>query len=648
MSSKSSKETSIDKSIETSQESRVQINHVSDSMTLLLYLGLLIVTILTVWLFKHRRFRFIHETGLAILYGLIVGVIIRYGSPSYQPSITMISIEDSPEQSNKLPPEKVLVNMSVLNESQIYEYDYKRRLYGNDINAPILDEKATFNPEVFFNFILPPIIFFAGFSMKRKHFFRNIGSILMLAFLGTTISCFVIGGVTFGISRASARLASIVSLSECLLFGAFISATDPVTILAIFSDLRVEPDLYALVFGESVLNDAVAIVLSESIETYGSAAAAGETAAISVLKAIGSFAGVFLGAIGIGCLLGCLTALITKFTQVREHPLLETSLFVLMSYSTFLAAEAVKSTGIVAVLFCGICQAHYTYNNLSDESKATTMSFFGLLNFLAENFTFVYIGVSVFTYSSHLWDPVFIVAGFLAMIIGRVLCVYPLCSLANIGRRRSGCAIGLTRMHVLAFSGLRGAMAFALAIRNTSSDARKIIFSTTLILVMITVLVCGGLTTQMLQWMHIEVGVDEEPNRQRLDRQDSTGEAASQPSLRDRSCIALGWRKIDKNFVKPLLTNARPLLTETCSGCCLPLARLLTTTEQLTQAAVQRDLYSGGQEDTDVIVPPDSDSFAGLGEGGQVNKAGPAAPASLQVATTGDADNNGAASPVLF
>lgn len=75
--------------------------------------------------------------------------------------------------------------------------------------------------------------------------------------------------------------------------------------------------------------------------------------------------------------------------------------------------------GVVAVLFCGICQAHYTYNNLSPDSRQRTKQLFELLNFLAENFIFSYIGVSMFTFPKHHFDPGFIFAGFVSFA-----CIY--------------------------------------------------------------------------------------------------------------------------------------------------------------------------------------------------------------------------------
>lgn len=108
---------------------------------------------------------------------------------------------------------------------------------------------------------------------------------------------------------------------------------------------------------------------------------------------MGDFFWVFFFSLVVGVSMGCATSIMTKFTRVRDFPLLESALFVLMSYSTFLMAEVFELTGVVAVLFCGICQAHYTFNNLSDESRTRTKQLFELLNFLAENFIFSYIGM---------------------------------------------------------------------------------------------------------------------------------------------------------------------------------------------------------------------------------------------------------------
>jgi sodium/hydrogen exchanger-like protein 6/7 len=89
-----------------------------------------------------------------------------------------------------------------------------------------------------------------------------LGTIFTLAFIGTTISALVIGGILYGFLQLLPAFSdSTFSIVDLLTFGGLISATDPVTVLAIFNDLHVDVNMYALVFGESVLNDAVAIVL---------------------------------------------------------------------------------------------------------------------------------------------------------------------------------------------------------------------------------------------------------------------------------------------------------------------------------------------------------------------------------------------------
>nr|XP_029503955.1 sodium/hydrogen exchanger 6-like [Oncorhynchus nerka] len=141
---------------------------------------------------------------------------------------------------------------------------------------------------------------------------------------------------------------------------------------------------------------------------------------------------------------------VTKFTKLRDFHLLETALFFLMSWSTFLMAEACGFTGVVAVLFCGITQAHYTFNNLSPESQERTKQLFELLNFLAENFIFSYMGLALFTFKNHIFNPTFIVGAFLAVFLGRAANIYPLSFLLNLGRRNK---ISSNFQHMMMFAG---------------------------------------------------------------------------------------------------------------------------------------------------------------------------------------------------
>uniref|UniRef100_A0A8C9UMA2 Solute carrier family 9 member A6 n=1 Tax=Spermophilus dauricus TaxID=99837 RepID=A0A8C9UMA2_SPEDA len=532
-------------------EKQAEESHRQDSANLLIFILLLTLTILTIWLFKHRRARFLHETGLAMIYGLLVGLVLRYGIhvPSDVNNVTLsCEVQSSPTT--------LLVNVS----GKFYEYTLKGEISSHELNNVQDNEmlrKVTFDPEVFFNILLPPIIFYAGYSLKRRHFFRNLGSILAYAFLGTAISCFVIGSIMYGcvtLMKVTGQLAGDFYFTDCLLFGAIVSATDPVTVLAIFHELQVDVELYALLFGESVLNDAVAIVLSSSSVTF------------------------FLPIGKTKC---------DWFTKLREFQLLETGLFFLMSWSTFLLAEAWGFTGVVAVLFCGITQAHYTYNNLSTESQHRTKQLFELLNFLAENFIFSYMGLTLFTFQNHVFNPTFVVGAFIAIFLGRAANIYPLSFLLNLGRRSK---IGSNFQHMMMFAGLRGAMAFALAIRDTATYARQMMFSTTLLIVFFTVWVFGGGTTAMLSCLHIRVGVDSD--------QEHLGvpENERRTTKAESAWLFRIWYNFDHNYLKPLLTHSGPPLTTTLPNCCGPIARCLTSPQAYENQEQLKD------DDSDLIL----------------------------------------------
>ncbi|KAM9482574.1 sodium/hydrogen exchanger 7 isoform 1-T1 [Clarias gariepinus] len=595
---------------ELATEKEAEESHRQDSVNLLTFILLLTLTILTIWLFKHRRVRFLHETGLAMIYGLLVGVILRYGIPSasyHHQTPPSCSLKEGPVST-------LLLNIS----GKFFEYTLKGEINSREIHNVEQNDmlrKVTFDPEVFFNILLPPIIFHAGYSLKKRHFFRNLGSIITYAFLGTAISCFVIGNLMYGVVKlmqAVGQLTDKFYYTDCLFFGAIISATDPVTVLAIFNELHADVDLYALLFGESVMNDAVAIVLSSSIVAYQPSGANTHTFdASAFFKSVGIFLGIFSGSFAMGAVTGVVTALVTKFTKLHCFPLLETALFFLMSWSTFLLAEACGFTGVVAVLFCGITQAHYTYNNLSEESTKRTKQLFEVLHFLAENFIFSYMGLALFTFQNHVFSPIFIVGAFVAIFIGRASNIYPLSFLLNLGRRHK---IGANFQHMMMFAGLRGAMAFALAIRDTATYARQMMFTTTLLIVFFTVWVFGGGTTPMLSWLHIRVGVDPDQDLQPCgdsfqvlqgelicasflndddeDVDDGSQQEGQSKTKQESAWLFRLWYTFDHNYLKPILTHSGPPLTTTLPACCGPLARCLTSPQAYENSEQLRDTDS--------------------------------------------------------
>lgn len=211
-------------------------------------------------------------------------------------------------------------------------------------NGTSIQDLVVFDYQIFFNLLLPPIILASGYELHQANFFRNIGTILTFAFAGTFISAVVLGLILWLYTRLGLD-GFDMTFVDAISVGATLSATDPVTILAIFNTYKVDPKLYTIIFGESILNDAIAIVLFETAQRYKEGGAAGTLGFVSLLEGIGIFLAVFFGSLIIGVAVGIGTALALKYTYVRRYPKIESCLIVLIAYASYFFSNGLHMSG---------------------------------------------------------------------------------------------------------------------------------------------------------------------------------------------------------------------------------------------------------------------------------------------------------------
>nr|CAH7758299.1 unnamed protein product [Callosobruchus chinensis] len=355
-------------------------------------------------------------------------------------------------------------------------------------------KEEAFSPTAFFLILLPPIIFESGYNLHKGNFFQNIGSILVFAILGTTISAFVIGfGIYFlGLADVVYRLGFVESFA----FGSLISAVDPVATVAIFHALNVDPVLNMLVFGESILNDAIAIVLTNAaLESNNPSMSTGEAIVLGQYAFLYVLSNFFASA-GIGVVFALISALLLKHVDLRKNPSLEFAMMLVFTYAPYVLAEGIHLSGIMAILFCGIVMSHYTHFNLSTVTQITMQQTLRTLAFIAETCVFAYLGLALFSFK-HRVEPALVVWSIILCLIGRACNIFPLAFLVNKFREHQ---ITRKMMFIMWFSGLRGAISYALSLHlNFSDETRHVIITTTLIIVLVTTLFFGGSTMPLLK-----------------------------------------------------------------------------------------------------------------------------------------------------
>ncbi|XP_072013039.1 sodium/hydrogen exchanger 8-like isoform X1 [Amphiura filiformis] len=357
------------------------------------------------------------------------------------------------------------------------------------------------DPNMFFLILLPPIIFESGYSLHKGNFFQNIGSICVFAVFGTIISAMIVGGGVYLLGQAG--VAYELKLVESFAFGSLISAVDPVATLAIFSALDVHPLLNMLVFGESILNDAVSIVLSNTVIALNSPALSQASSLEALWYAVSSFCIMFFASAAIGIVVGLISALLLKHIDLRQTPSLEFGLILIFSYLPYVLAEGLKLSGIMAILFTGITMSHYTHYNLSPVTQITVQQTFRTLAFLAETCVFAYLGLALPSFN-HQFEPALVIWTIVLILIGRAANIFPLAFLCNKFREHK---ITARMQFVMWFSGLRGAIAYALSLHlEFSEETRHVLVTCTLVIVLFTILLLGGSTMPLMKLIGAESG----------------------------------------------------------------------------------------------------------------------------------------------
>ncbi|KAI4469917.1 sodium/hydrogen exchanger [Holotrichia oblita] len=423
-------------------------------------------------------------------------------------------------------------------------------------------KEEAFSPTAFFLILLPPIIFESGYNLHKGNFFQNIGSILVFAIIGTTISAFIIGfGIYFlGLADVVYRL----SFLESFAFGSLISAVDPVATVAIFHALNVDPILNMLVFGESILNDAIAIVLTTAaLESNDPSISTGE----AIVLGINRFCLMFFASAGIGVVFALVSALLLKHVDLRKNPSLEFGMMLVFTYAPYVLAEGIHLSGIMAILFCGIVMSHYTHFNLSTVTQITMQQTLRTLSFIAETCVFAYLGLALFSFK-HRVEPALIIWSVILCLIGRACNIFPLALLVNRFREHQ---ITKKMMFIMWFSGLRGAISYALSLHlNFSDETRHVIITTTLIIVLITTLFFGGSTMPLLKFMQATKNPSRRLRKRKKDREVTLSKTREWGQALDSS-IYLRLRKVKwkyrslssriKGFVKYDLKYFIPFFT---------------------------------------------------------------------------------------
>lgn len=337
------------------------------------------------------------------------------------------------------------------------------------------------SPQIILALLVPPLIFEAAFHLNWDHLRRDFWLILALALPGVILTTLMVGGVV--------AWGTGLSIQVAMVFGALISATDPVAVVALFRRLGVPRRLQVLLDGESLFNDGTAIVM---FNLMLSIALAGT---FSVIESIREFLTVGGGGVLIGVVLGIV---FSRTIGRIDDPLVETTLTTVLAFGSYLLAEYFHVSGVLAVVAAGIINGNAEPSGMSATTRVVVFNFWEYAAFIANSFAFLLIGLAIdLNVMLGHWQA--ILWAILAAVVARMVSIYGFSMFSR--------EISTKWKHILFWGGLRGAITLALALSipedGIPNATREILQSMAFGVVLFTLLVQGVSTNWLVRQLKL-------------------------------------------------------------------------------------------------------------------------------------------------
>ena len=343
--------------------------------------------------------------------------------------------------------------------------------------------KLDLTPELILALLVPPLVFEAAFHINLRDLRRDLPGILLLAVPGVLITTLIVGSLV--------SLVTPLALPVEMVFGALISATDPVAVVALFRALGAPKRLALLVEGESLFNDGTAIVVFNLVLVTAL------TGAFHPVQGVVDFLRVAAGGLAVGLVFGWLVAQL--IARIYDY-LIETTLTTVLAFGSYLIAERLHVSGVLAVVAAGLINGNMGPQGMSPTTRIVLFNFWEYVAFLANSFVFLLIGlqVSIPTLVAN-WQAV--LWAIAAVLAARVVVAYGLGWIHN----RVTEPIPWRWLHVLNWTGLRGAIALALALSLPAAlgPQRDLVRVMTFGVVLFTLLVQSTTMKPLLRWLGI-------------------------------------------------------------------------------------------------------------------------------------------------